>query len=882
MPEQSRERFVYAFEEGNRDQKFLLGGKGANLAEMTNLGLPVPPGFTITTDACKAYMALGDEMPAGLMAEVAVAREQLEQKMAKQLGAADDPLLVSVRSGAPFSMPGMMDTVLNLGLNDESVKGLAKQTQNERFAYDSYRRFVQMFGKIVLDVPGELFEEALHDLVEERGVSVDTELTATDLAGLVETFKGIVKSEKNVEFPTDPQEQLAYAIDAVFKSWNGRRARDYRRMEKIPDDLGTAVNVQTMVFGNKGEDSGTGVAFTRNPSTGENKPYGDFLKNAQGEDVVAGIRITEPLDAMGNEFPQPHEELLRLMQLLENHFRDMCDIEFTIEQGRLFMLQTRVGKRTAAAALRMATEMVDEGLIDKTEAVLRIQPAQLDQLLHPQFDPNAKFDVLAKGLNASPGAAVGKVYFTADEAEARHEAGERVILVRPETSPEDLHGMIAAQGILTSRGGLVSHAAVVARGMGTPAICGAEAVKIDLAGRTFTVDGTTVREGDVISINGTSGEIVVGEVPVITPEPTGPFGVILGWADELRRLKVRTNADLPEDARKAREFGAEGIGLCRTEHMFLGDRLPIVQRMILAETADDEAAALEELRAQQEADFEGILAAMDGLPVTVRLLDPPLHEFLPDHDELIVKEAKGEITDRERKLLHAAELWREVNPMLGTRGCRLGIIKPGLYRMQVRALMQAAVTRMRAGGEPIVEIMIPLIVSEPELKLLETWTREEADKVLAESNVQIDYTVGTMIETPRAALVADAIADVAEFFSFGTNDLTQMTFGFSRDDIEGRFMSEYLEYKLLRANPFETLDVDGVGQLVRMGCEKGRATRTGIKLGICGEHGGDPASVAFCHEVGLDYVSCSPYRVPIARLAAAHAAVGTAGPGATA
>jgi pyruvate, orthophosphate dikinase len=882
MPEQAREKYVYAFEEGGRDQKYLLGGKGANLAEMTNLGLPVPPGFTISTDACKAYMALGDEMPPGLMAEVAVAREQLEKKMGKLLGDADDPLLVSVRSGAPFSMPGMMDTVLNLGLNDDSVKGLAKQTGNERFAYDSYRRFVQMFGKIVLDVPGDLFEEALLDAVEHKGVTVDTELDATDLAALVETFKGIVQKEAGVDFPTDPEAQLAYAIDAVFKSWNGRRAKDYRRMEKIPDDLGTAVNVQTMVFGNKGDDSGTGVAFTRNPSTGEHKGYGDFLVNAQGEDVVAGIRITEPLDAMGNEFPGPHQELLALMQLLENHYRDMCDIEFTIEQGRLFMLQTRVGKRTAAAALRMAVEMVEEGLIDKTEAVLRIEPAQLDQLLHPQFDPTAKFTVLAKGLNASPGAAVGKVYFTADEAEAHHEAGEHVILVRPETSPDDLHGMIAAEGILTSRGGLVSHAAVVARGMGKPAICGAEAVKIDLAARSFTAGGTTVREGEVISINGTTGEIVVGEVAVITPEPSGPFGIILGWADELRTLKVRTNADLPEDARRAREFGAEGIGLCRTEHMFLGDRLPIVQRMILADTPDEEEGALEELRAQQESDFVGILEAMDGLPVTIRLLDPPLHEFLPDHEELIVKRARGEITDRELKLLHASELWRESNPMLGTRGCRLGIIKPGLYRMQVRALMQAAVTRRKQGGNPIVEIMIPLIVSEPELKLLEVWTREAAEKVLQEAGVQIDYLVGTMIETPRAALVADAIADVAEFFSFGTNDLTQMTFGFSRDDIEGRFMSEYLEYKLLPANPFETLDVEGVGQLVRMGVEKGRAARPGIKLGICGEHGGDPASVGFCHEVGLDSVSCSPYRVPIARLAAAHAAVGTGGPGASA
>jgi pyruvate,orthophosphate dikinase len=560
----------------------------------------------------------------------------------------------------------------------------------------------------------------------------------------------------------------------------------------------------------------------------------------------------------------------------------MCDIEFTIEQGRLFMLQTRVGKRTAAAALRMAVEMEQEGLIDKKEAVLRVQPAQLDQLLHPQFDPKASFTVLCKGLNASPGAAVGKVYFTADDAEARREAGERVILVRPETSPDDLHGMIAAEGILTSRGGLVSHAAVVARGMGKPAICGAEAVKIDLGARQFAVDGTTVREGDVISISGTSGEIVVGEVPVVTPEPTGHFGTILGWADQFRTMKVRTNADLPEDARKAREFGAEGIGLCRTEHMFLGDRLPIVQRMILADNPADEEAALEQLRAQQETDFEGILEAMDGLPVTVRLLDPPLHEFLPDHEELIVKQAKGEATEADLKLLHASEFWRESNPMLGTRGVRLGIIKPGLYRMQVRALMQAAVTRKRAGGNPIIEIMIPLIVSEPELRLIEQWTREEADAVVRDSGVDVEYLVGTMIETPRAALVADQIAEVAEFFSFGTNDLTQMAFGFSRDDIEGRFMSEYLEYKLLPANPFETLDVDGVGQLVRIGCERGRATRADLKLGICGEHGGDPASVQFCYEVGLDYVSCSPYRVPIARLAAAHAALGTGGPGASA
>jgi pyruvate,orthophosphate dikinase len=571
------------------------------------------------------------------------------------------------------------------------------------------------------------------------------------------------------------------------------------------------------------------------------------------------------------------------MKLLEGHYHDMCDIEFTVEQGRLFMLQTRVGKRTAAAALRMAVEMVHEGLIDEREAVLRVQPAQLDQLLHPQFDPKAEYKVLAKGLNASPGAAVGKVYFTADEAEARHEAGDRVILVRPETSPDDLHGMIAAEGILTSRGGLVSHAAVVARGMGKPAICGAEAVVIDLAAKQFVADGQTVREGDVISISGTSGEIVLGEVAVITPEPTGHFGTILGWADQFRRLRVRTNADLPEDAKRAREFGAEGIGLCRTEHMFLGDRLPIVQRMILADNDVDEAAALEELRAQQESDFVGILEAMDGLPVTVRLLDPPLHEFLPDVEELLVKQAKQGLSDAEAKLLRAAEYWREANPMLGTRGCRLGILKPGLYRMQVRALMQAAVTRRQRGGNPIVEIMIPLIVTEPELKLLEGWTREEADAVLADAKIDdLHYVVGTMVETPRAALVADRIAETAEFFSFGTNDLTQMTFGFSRDDVEGRFMAEYLELKLLPANPFDKLDVDGVGQLVRMGCERGRASRPDLKLGICGEHGGDPDSVAFCHEVGLDYVSCSPFRVPIARLAAAHAALGNLGPGATA
>jgi pyruvate,orthophosphate dikinase len=875
-------KYVYAFREGNRDQKYLLGGKGANLAEMTSLGLPVPPGFTISTDACKAYMAAGNSLPDGLMDEVEAARAALEGDMGKKLGDEADPLLVSVRSGAAFSMPGMMDTVLNLGLNDTSVKGLAKQTGNERFAQDSYRRFVQMFGKIVLGIPGERFEDGLHEAVKAKGATSETELTASDLAAVVETFKGIVQEETGSAFPQSPDDQLAAAIEAVFRSWNGRRARDYRRLEKIPDDLGTAVNVQTMVFGNKGEDSGTGVAFTRNPATGERAPYGDFLTNAQGEDVVAGIRVTEPLDVMGTHFPECHQQLLDIMATLENHYRDMCDIEFTIEQGKLYMLQTRVGKRTAAAALRMAAEMVDEGLIEPKEAVLRVQPAQLDQLLHPQFDPKASFEPIAKGLNASPGAAVGAVYFTADDAETHAQGGEKVILVRPETSPDDLHGMIAAEGILTSRGGLVSHAAVVARGMGKPAICGAEEIRIDLKARQFKAGDVVVKEGDVISISGTTGQIALGEVPVITPEPTGHFATILGYADEFRRLKVRTNADTPEDSARARSFGAEGIGLCRTEHMFLGDRLGIVQRMILADNQAAEDAALEELRQLQKSDFVGILEAMDGLPVTVRLLDPPLHEFLPDIEELLVRQAKGELSAEEETLLQAARSWQEANPMLGTRGCRLGIIKPGLYKMQVRALVQAAVERKQAGGDPRVEIMIPLVVTAPELQLLVDWTWQEAQAVIEESGVDVDYLVGTMIETPRAAIDAAAIGGVAEFFSFGTNDLTQMTFGFSRDDVEGRIMTPYLEKKLIPANPFETLDQSGVGQLVRWASERGRGARGNLKLGICGEHGGDPASVHFCHEVGLDYVSCSPFRVPLARLAAAHAALGSGGPGSTA
>jgi pyruvate,orthophosphate dikinase len=877
-------QYVHAFEEGSKEQKYLLGGKGANLAEMTNLGLPVPPGFTITTEACNAFMAGGNTLPDGLLDEVAARLTELETKMGKRLGDDADPLLVSVRSGAPFSMPGMMDTVLNLGLNDVSVHGLAKQTNNERFAYDSYRRFVQMFGKIVLDVPGDRFEVALETLREQRGVKTDPELAAEDLSALVTTFQTIVHDVAGVQFPQDPTEQLRYAIEAVFKSWNGRRARDYRKFEGIPDDLGTAVNVQSMVFGNKGDDSGTGVAFTRDPATGERRPYGDFLANAQGEDVVAGIRVTEHLDDMATNFPEPHRQLLESMHRLEQHYRDMCDIEFTIEQGRLFLLQTRVGKRTAAAALGMAVDMQQEGLIDKREAVLRVEPAQLDQLLHPQFDPAASYDALTKGLNASPGAAVGKVCFRADDAQAQREQGEHVILVRPETSPDDLHGMIAAEGILTSRGGLVSHAAVVARGMGTPAVCGASEIDVQVDQGQFSANGTIVREGDVISINGSTGEVVLGAVPVITPEPTGPFEIILGWADEFRRLGVRTNADLPNDAVVARRFGAEGIGLCRTEHMFLGDRLPIVQRYILAADEAEEQAALTELEERQREDFVGILEAMDGLPVTVRLLDPPLHEFLPNIEELLVREARGDLDDVGRRLLHAAQQWREVNPMLGTRGVRLGVMRPELYRTQVRALFDAAMQRKLAGGDPHVEVMIPLSVSEPELALAVSWVREVAEEIAGASYGAggINYAVGTMIETPRAALVAGELAHVAEFFSFGTNDLTQMAFGFSRDDIEGRFMPRYLELHLLAANPFETIDVDGVGLLVEMAVERGRAVRPDLKLGICGEHGGDPTSVEFFHRVGLDYVSCSPYRVPLARLAAAHAALEPSGPAGTA
>ncbi len=872
-----QEKFVYTFEEGKADMKYVLGGKGANLAEMTNLGLPVPPGFTITTDACNLY-SQSSANPPGLDEQISEKLADLEAKTGKKLGDAADPLLVSVRSGAPFSMPGMMDTVLNLGLNDESGEGLSALTQNERFAYDSYRRFIQMFGKVVMDVDGQLFEDAISALKTEKGVENDLDLTADDLKELIVRFKGIAKGEAGRDFPQEPRKQLDSSIRAVFDSWNNKRAVDYRRLYKIPETLGTAVNVQTMVFGNQGNSSGTGVAFTRDAATGANEFYGDYLTNAQGEDVVAGIRLTKPIAELEQEMPEVYGDLMRTLNILEKHYRDMCDTEFTVDKGKLYMLQTRVGKRTAAAALKIAVDMVEEGLISKEEAVMRIEPDQLDQLLHPRFDPEADLDVLTKGLNASPGAAVGKVVFDANEAERLGEQGEKVILTRWETTPDDLHGMIAAQGILTSHGGKTSHAAVVARGMGKPCVAGAGELKIDMRNQVFSVNGISVKGGDIISIDGTTGRVIVGEVPLVEPKPTPELETVLGWADELRRLGVRTNADTPEDAVKAREFGAEGIGLARTEHMFLGDRLPIVQKMILGDD-EEKKAALAELREVQKSDFSGILTAMDGLPVTIRLLDPPLHEFLPDLVGLEVEVAKMECQgaaeadlNEKRELLSRVQAMTEANPMLGLRGCRLGILEPEIYKMQARAIMEAAVELKAAGKDPHVEIMVPLVAVLSELSYLKEKIKAVCDEVLDASGERLAYKIGTMIELPRAALTADEIAEDAEFFSFGTNDLTQTTFGFSRDDIEGKILVRYLDRKILESNPFEIID-PAVGKLIKTACELGRKTNPTLKLGICGEHGGEPNSVKFFNEVGLDYVSCSPYRVPLARLAAAQASI---------
>jgi pyruvate, orthophosphate dikinase len=872
--------YVFDFDHVHRrppmEMKDLLGGKGANLAEMTSvLELPVPPGFTISTDACRAYLAGG--WPGALDAEIGRARRRLERSMGKQIGDADDPLLVSVRSGAKFSMPGMMDTVLNLGLNDRSVLGLAEQTSDRRFAYDSYRRFISMYARIVLDLAGEPFDELFEAAKARTGAVSDAAVPTEELVVLVEEYKDLVERETGRPFPEEPDAQLHGAIEAVFRSWNGARARAYRERERIPHDLGTAVNVQAMVFGNRDERSGTGVGFTRDPATGAKGAYGDFLVNAQGEDVVAGIRNTEPLAALATGFPSVYRELMGIFDRLERHYRDMCDTEFTIEQGRLWMLQTRVGKRTGRAALRMAVEMTRERAIrlSRAEAVSRITEDHLEQVLHPQFAPGAAFEVLTRGLGASPGAAVGRAYFSADDAASAAEAGEAVILVRSETSPEDVHGMLAAQGILTARGGLVSHAAVVARGWGKPAVVGAEGLR--LSDRSVSVGGVTVTEGDWLSIDGTDGSVVLGRVPLTQAEPSEDFLTVLSWADAIRRghLKVRANADNGPDAANARHLGAEGIGLCRTEHMFLAeDRLPIVRKMILADTPEEEKTALEELRVAQRADFVEILAAMDGLPVTVRLLDPPLHEFLPSTEELAIKEATVGLDAEERRLYDAARTWREANPMLGTRGVRLGVLKPGLYAMQVSALMEAASARVLEGGRPVIEVMIPLTVSGPELALARSWVTEAiaADRAPGRPNQRrVEVSIGTMIETPRAALRAGELAEYAEFFSFGTNDLTQMTFGFSRDDVEGRMMSAYLEKGLLPRNPFDVVDPDGVGELVRLAVQRGRAVRPDLKIGVCGEHGGEPASIATFYAAGLDYVSCSPFRVPVARLAAAQA-----------
>ena len=857
-------KYLYDFDEpcdGGRD---LLGGKGVGLAEMTQLGVPVPAGFTITTDACRAFMQEGD-LPHGLTAELDEHVRRLEERTGERFGDAADPLLVSVRSGAAVSMPGMMDTILNLGLNDAAAEGLATRTGNPRFAYDSYRRLVQMFGEVVDGVDGHRFESALSALKRQRGVNQDMDLSGDDLRELVATFKEIYRTDADGEFPADARDQLLRAVRAVFKSWENPRAHVYRRANDIPDDIGTAVNVVQMVFGNKGDTSGTGVAFTRNPSTGEQGLYGEFLANAQGEDVVAGIRTPQPLEAMRESLRDAFDQLVDTMRRLEEHYRDMQDIEFTVEDGRLYLLQTRSAKRTAAAALKSAVSMVEEGLISQQDAIGRIDPAQLDQLLHPMIDPDASLEVAAKGLNASPGAASGGIVFDADTAVERGKNGP-VLLVRWETTPDDIHGMIAAQGILTVHGGMTSHAAVVARGMGKPCVAGCEQLELDTDAHTATLGGRTLRQGDVITIDGGTGNVYVGEVPLVPPQLNEDFETILGWADDVRRLGVRANADTPEDAARARGFGAQGIGLCRTEHMFFGDeRLPVMQEMILATDEQGRRAALDRLLPFQQSDFEGIFEAMAGLPVTIRLLDPPLHEFLPTEEQAT--------SDRMRARIRALH---EQNPMLGTRGCRLGLLYPEIYEMQIRAIARAArVVQERTGGAPLVEVMHPLVGFAEELRRL----RDLTEAVWAEEAPDVAHLVGTMIEVPRAAVRADEIADHADFFSFGTNDLTQTTLAFSRDDAEGKFLTRYLNDDVLRQNPFEVLDTTGVGDLMRLAVERGRAAKPGIKLGICGEHGGEPRSIAFCETLGLDYVSCSPFRVPLARLAAAQAALATSGAG---
>ena len=887
-------KFVYDFTEGNKDLKDLLGGKGANLAEMTNLGLPVPPGFTITTDACRYYLEHGTT-PDGLDGEVDGHLSDLENAMGRKLGDPADPLLVSVRSGAKFSMPGMMETVLNIGLSDESVHGLAKQAGNERFAWDSYRRLIQMFGKTVLGIDGEHFEHAIDSAKKAKGATNDTQLDAEDLKNLTQTYKELVREHAKRDFPQDPREQMDLAVKAVFESWNADRAILYRRQERIPADLGTAVNVQAMVFGNLGNDSGTGVAFTRDPATGAQGVYGDYMQNAQGEDVVAGIRNTMPLQDLERIDKTGYDELMQNMQTLENHYKDLCDIEFTIERDKLWMLQTRVGKRTAAAAFRIATQLVDQGLIDMDEALTRVSGDELARLMFPRFDVAGDVTRITKAISASPGAAVGEAVFDSATAVARAEAGERVILVRRETNPDDLPGMIAAQGVLTSRGGKTSHAAVVARGMGKTCVCGAEELNVDTKAKKFTAPGgVTVNEGDVISIDGTSGAVYMGEVPVVasnvvqyfegelapdTDELVAAVHRIMTHADEARRLGVHANADTGPDCARARRFGARGVGLVRTEHMFLGERRQLVENLILADTEAGRQAALDALEPLQRGDFIEILEAMDGLPVTIRLIDPPLHEFLPDLTDLSVKVALAgdNATDQDRKLLDAVRRLHEQNPMLGLRGVRLVLVIPGLLDMQVRAIAGAAVELRKAGRDPQPEIMIPLTASIQEMEISKERTEKVLRSVDAETGVHVDIPIGTMIEVPRAALTAGEIARAAEFFSFGTNDLTQMTWGFSRDDVEGAFFSPYIEMGVFGVSPFETIDRDGVGRLVKIAVDEGRARRPDLHLGVCGEHGGDPASVWFFHEAGLDYVSCSPFRVPVARLEAGRATVASKG-----
>lgn len=868
-------KWVYLFREGNADMRNLLGGKGANLAEMTNLGLPIPPGFTVTTEACTDYYNHGRSISEEIQIQIFDALALLEEKLGKKFGDTENPLLVSVRSGARASMPGMMDTILNLGLTDISVEGFAKRTGNPRFAYDSYRRFIQMFSDVVMEVPKSLFERVIDEIKEDRKVHFDTELTAEDLKEVIRRFKEIYKEKMGEEFPQEPRVQLMEAVKAVFRSWDNERAIVYRRMNDIPGDWGTAVNVQSMVFGNMGNTSGTGVAFTRNPSTGAKGIYGEYLINAQGEDVVAGIRTPQPITRLEEDLPECYEEFLKIANRLEEHYRDMQDMEFTIENGKLYFLQTRNGKRTAQAALQIACDLVDEGMITPQEAVSRIEAKSLDQLLHPAFDPDAlkKGTVMGQALPASPGAAAGKIYFTAEEAKEAHEAGERVILVRLETSPEDIEGMHAAEGILTVRGGMTSHAAVVARGMGTACISGCGDIVIDEKKKQFTLGGKTYFEGDYISLDGSTGKIYDGDIQTQEASISGNFGRIMSWADSFRKLRVRTNADTPADAANAVRLGAEGIGLCRTEHMFFEpERIPKIRKMILSKTVEEREKALEELIPFQKGDFKALYEVMEGKPVTIRFLDPPLHEFVPTDEKDIEALAKDMNLSVEEVKSTCSEL-HEFNPMMGHRGCRLSVTYPEIARMQTRAVIEAAIEVSKEKGFEIVpEIMVPLVGDKKELKFVKDVIVETAEKVKAEKNSNLVYHIGTMIEIPRAALLANEIAEEAEFFSFGTNDLTQMTFGFSRDDA-GKFLVDYYKSKIYESDPFAKLDQNGVGQLIEMAVTKGRSQRPNLKIGICGEHGGDPSSVAFCHKVGMDYVSCSPFRVPIARLAAAQAAI---------